>query len=64
MKKSFLILCQEEVLKKNNKNKKTTRKYLCMKMKTLRFLIIYKAGKIIYDNGCKILKLTANKSTE
>jgi len=50
--------------KKNNKNKKTTRKYLCMKMKTLRFLIIYKAGKIVYDNGCKVLKLTANKSTE
>jgi len=35
-----------------------------MKMKTLRLLVIYKAGKIGGNNGRKVLKLTENRATK
>ena len=44
--------------------KKRTRLFTFMKMKTLRLLVICKAGKIGGDNGRKVLKLTQNKATE
>ena len=50
--------------KRKKATKKRTRLFTFMKMKTLRLLIIYKAGKIGGNNGRKVLKLTENKATK
>jgi hypothetical protein len=50
--------------KKRTKNKKKTRIFETMKWKTIRFLLINRAGRICWDNGSKVLQMTKNKKTE
>jgi hypothetical protein len=49
---------------KRAKNKKKTRIFKTMKWKTLRFLLINRAGRINRVNGLKVLQMTTNKKTE
>jgi hypothetical protein len=49
---------------KRAKNKKKTRIFKTMKWKTVRFLLINRAGRINWVNGVKVLQMTKNKSTE
>jgi len=46
------------------KNKKKTRIFKTMKWKTVRFLLINRAGRINWVNGVKVLQMTTNKKTE
>jgi len=50
--------------KEKKQTEKKTRLYKPMKMKTFRFKVIYKAGKIVFNKGSKVLKLTFNQSTK
>ena len=52
------------IAKRKKVTKKCTRLFKFMKMKTFRYLVIYKAGKIVLNNGTKVLKLTFNKATK
>ena len=49
---------------KRAKNKKKTRIFKTMKWKTVRFLLINRAGRINWVNGVKVLQVTTNKKTE
>jgi hypothetical protein len=49
---------------KRTKNKKKTRIFKTMKWKTVRFLLINRAGRINWVNGVKVLQMTTNKKTE
>ena len=49
---------------KRAKNKKKTRIFKTMKWKTVRFLLINRAGRINWVNGVKVLQMTTNKKTE
>jgi hypothetical protein len=45
-------------------NKKKTRIFKTMKWKTVRFLLINRAGRINWVNGVKVLQMTQNKKTK
>ena len=49
---------------KRAKNKKKTRIFKTMKWKTVRFLLINRAGRINWIKGVKVLQMTKNKKTE
>jgi len=49
---------------KRANNKKKTRIFKTMKWKTVRFLLINRAGRINWVNGVKVLQMTTNKKTE
>lgn len=50
--------------KKRTQNKKTTRIFKTMEWKTIRFLLINRAGRICWEKGIKVLQMTKNKKTE
>lgn len=45
-------------------NKKRTRLFQYMEWKTIRFLLINRAGRIAWENGTKILQMTKNQKSE
>jgi len=53
-----------DLASKRAKNKKKTRIFKTMKWKTVRFLLINRAGRINWVNGVKVLQMTRNKKTE
>jgi hypothetical protein len=55
---------QSTLAGKRAKNKKKTRIFETMKWKTVRFLLINRAGRINWVNGVKVLQMTTNKKTE
>jgi len=50
--------------KKRSENKKKTRIFSVMEWKTIRFLLINRAGRISWEKGVKVLQMTKNKKTE
>ena len=50
--------------KKQPCNQKSTRLYRLNEWKTLRFLIVNRAGRITWEGGKKVLKMTYNKATK
>ena len=50
--------------KKQKYNRKRTRIYSRMEWKTFRFLILNRAGRIVHDQGKKVLEMTQNSATE
>ena len=50
--------------KKRSKNRKKTRIYKAMEWKTIRFLLINRAGRISWEKGVKVLQMTKNKKTK
>jgi len=50
--------------KKRSENKKKTRIFSPMEWKTIRFLLINRAGRISWEKGVKVLQMTKNKKTE
>ena len=50
--------------KKRAQNKKKTRLFRTMEWKTIRFLLINRAGRISWEKGVKILQMTKNKKTK
>jgi hypothetical protein len=50
--------------KKRNKTKKKTRVFKTMEWKTIRFLLINRAGRISWEKGVKVLQMTKNKKTK
>jgi hypothetical protein len=50
--------------KKRTENKKKTRIFSTMEWKTIRFLLINRAGRISWEKGVKVLQMTKNKKTE
>jgi hypothetical protein len=50
--------------KKRASNKKCTRLFQHMEWKTIRFLLINRAGRIAWENGTKILQMTKNQKTK
>ena len=45
-------------------NKKFTRLHKIMEWRTFRFLILNRAGKIVRENGNKVLQMTENPATK
>lgn len=52
------------LVKKREKNKKKTRVFKTMEWKTIRFLLINRAGRISCVDGKKVLQMTENKKTK
>ncbi|MDF1590776.1 MAG: hypothetical protein P1P89_04605 [Desulfobacterales bacterium] len=50
--------------KKRAENKKNTRLFQAMEWKTIRFLLINRAGRIAWNNGSKVLQMTKNLKTK
>jgi hypothetical protein len=50
--------------KKQSSKKKRTRLFRYMEWKTIRFLLINRAGRIAWENGTKILQMTKNQETK
>ena len=50
--------------KKRAENKKNTRLFQTMEWKTIRFLLINRAGHIAWNNGSKVLQMTKNLKTK
>ena len=50
--------------KKHKANRKRTRLYNRMEWKTFRFLILNRAGRIVHNQGKKVLEMTRNLATE
>ena len=50
--------------KKRSENKKNTRLFQAMEWKTIRFLLINRAGRIAWNNGSKVLQMTKNLKTK
>ncbi len=50
--------------KKRVENKKSTRLFQAMEWKTIRFLLINRAGRIVWNNGSKVLQMTKNLKTK
>jgi hypothetical protein len=50
--------------KKRAENKKHTRLFQTKEWKTIRFLLINRAGRIAWDNGAKVLQMTQNLKTK
>jgi hypothetical protein len=50
--------------KKRTENKKKTRIFSTMEWKTIRFLLINRAGRISWEKGVKVLQMTKNQKTE
>jgi hypothetical protein len=50
--------------KKRIKNKKKTRVFKTMEWKTIRFLLINRAGRISWEKGVKVLQMTKSKKTK
>jgi hypothetical protein len=49
---------------KQARNRKKTRMYRIMEWRTFRFLILNKAGRIAWEDGKKVLKMTYNKASK
>ena len=49
---------------KRANNKKKTRVFKTMEWKTIRFLLINRAGRISWEKGVKVLQMTKNKRTK
>ena len=49
---------------KQSPNRKKTRIYRIMEWRTFRFLILNKAGRIAWEDGKKVLKMTYNKASQ
>ena len=49
---------------KQTPNRKKTRIYRIMEWRTFRFLILNKAGRIAWEDGKKVLKMTYNKASQ
>jgi len=52
------------IVKKRTENKKNTRIFKTMEWKTIRFLLINRAGRIAWENGIKVLQMTRNRKTK
>jgi len=52
------------LIQKHSPNRKNTRIYQLMEWRTFRFLILNRAGRIAWDRGKKVLKMTYNKATK
>ena len=50
--------------KKQSSKKKRTRLFRYMEWKTIRFLLINRAGRVAWENGTKILQMTKNQKTK
>jgi len=50
--------------KKRAQNNKKTRLFRTMEWKTIRFLLINRAGRISWEKGVKVLQMTKNKKTK
>jgi hypothetical protein len=50
--------------KNRTKNKKKTRVFKTMEWKTIRFLLINRAGRISWEKGVKVLQMTKSKKTK
>jgi len=50
--------------KKQKTNRKRTRLYRRIEWKTFRFLILNRAGRIVHNQGKKVLEMTRNFATE
>jgi hypothetical protein len=50
--------------KKHKANRKRTRLYRRIEWKTFRFLILNRAGRIVHNQGKKVLEMTRNAATE
>jgi hypothetical protein len=50
--------------KNRTKNKKKTRAFKTMEWKTIRFLLINRAGRISWEKGVKVLQMTKSKKTK
>lgn len=50
--------------KKRAENKKNTRLFQTKEWKTIRFLLINRAGRIAWDDGVKVLQMTENLKTK
>ena len=50
--------------KERAKNKKKTRIFKTMEWKTIRFLLINRAGRISWEKGVKVLQMTKSKKTK
>ena len=52
------------IVKKRTENKKNTRIFKTIEWKTIRFLLINRAGRIAWENGIKVLQMTRNRKTK